>query len=106
MNKIFIWFCGAILIVSVLTSQVFTLLSNYLKNNYAITELQSGNLMAVNALMIIFLQFFIARKIQQYNPMWILLLGTSLFIIGVSSNALGFIYWHFIISMIIMTSGE
>jgi MFS family permease len=105
-DKIFMWFCLGILIVYILSSQIFSLLSSYLKTNYAITELQSGNLMAVNALMIIFLQFVVARKIQKFNPMWMMLLGASFYILGVSSNALGTVYWHFIISMMIVTSGE
>ena len=105
-DSTFLWFCLGILIVYILSSQVFSLLSSYLKTNYAINEVQSGNLMAVNAIMIIFLQFLIIRKIKKFNPMWMMLLGACLYIVGVSSNALGNVYWHFIISMMIMTSGE
>ena len=105
-DSTFMWFCLGILIVYILSSQVFALLSSYLKTNYAITEVQSGNIMAVNAIMIIALQFFVTRKIQKFNPMWMMLLGACLYIVGVSSNALGTVYWHFIISMMIMTGGE
>ena len=105
-DHVFLWFCLGILIVYILSSQVFALLSSYLKTNFAITEIQSGNIMAVNAIMIILLQFFIARKIQKFNPMWMMLLGAVLYIVGVSSNALGSVFWHFAISMMIMTAGE
>ena len=105
-DKYFMLFCLGILIVYTMSSQVFVLLTNYLKENFAIAETQSGIIMAVNAMMIIFLQFFVARSIQRFNPIGMMTLGALFYVIGVSSNALGNEMWHFVISMVIVTSGE
>ncbi|MBI9049649.1 MAG: MFS transporter [Anaerolineaceae bacterium] len=105
-DKVFIWFSVGILVVSTMSSQVFVLLSSFLKQNFSISETQSGQLMAINALMIISLQFFISRKIKNQHPMWLMVIGAALYIAGVSSIALGTQYWHFAICMVILTCGE
>jgi MFS family permease len=105
-DKNFLLICLGILIVYIMSSQVFVLLSNYLKENFGITENQTGWIMAVNAFMIISLQFFLARFIQKFNPISMMALGALCYMIGVSSNGLGNQTWHFAISMMIVTLGE
>ena len=105
-DKHFMLFCLGILIVYTMSSQVFVLLTTYLKENFGISENQSGFIMAVNAVMIITLQFFIARSIQRFNPLRMMTLGALFYVIGTSSNAIGSQVWHFVISMAIVTSGE
>jgi MFS family permease len=105
-DKFFILFCTGILIVYIMSSQVFVLLSSYLNQNYGIVENQVGIIMAVNAVTIITLQFFVARLISRINPICLMTAGAIFYIIGVSSNALGFQMWHFMISMFVLTVGE
>lgn len=105
-DKFFILFCTGILIVYIMSSQVFVLLSSYLNQNYGIVENQVGIIMAVNAITIITLQFFVARFISGINPIRLMAAGAIFYIIGVSSNALGFQMWHFMLSMFILTVGE
>ncbi len=105
-DKFFLLFCTGILIVYIMSSQVFVLLSSYLNQNYGIVENQVGIIMAVNAVTIITLQFFVARLIFRINPIHLMTAGAIFYIIGVSSNALGFQMWHFMISMFILTVGE
>jgi len=105
-DKFFILYCTGILIVYIMSSQVFVLLSSYLNQNYGIGENQVGIIMAVNAVTIISLQFFIARLITNINPIHLMTAGAVLYMIGVSSNALGFQMWHFMLSMLVLTLGE
>jgi MFS family permease len=105
-DNFFLLFCTGILVVYTMSSQVFILLSSYLSENFGIMENQVGIIMAVNAIMIISLQFFVARILQNKNPIRLIAIGTLFYIIGVSSNAIGFQMWHFVISMMIITTGE
>jgi len=105
-DKFFILFCLGTLIIYTMSSQEFTLLPSYLKDNFGILENRTGFIMAVNATLIISLQFFVAKFIQKFNPMWLMATGAIFYIIGISSNALGSNMWHFIISIVILTIGE
>ncbi len=105
-DKFFILFCTGILIIYIMSSQVFVLLASYVNLNYGIGENKLGLIIAVNAITIITLQFFVARLISRTNPIRLMIMGAVFYIVGVSSNALGFQMWHFMISMFVLTVGE
>jgi MFS family permease len=85
---------------------MFVLLSVYVKENFGIPESQYGFIMTVNALMAAFLQYPVTHITRRYPPALMLALGAVFYGLGLGSVALGSVFIHFVISMVIMTMGE
>jgi MFS family permease len=87
-------------------SLMFILLPVYAKENFSVLESQYGFIMAVNAGMVVSLQYLITRFTKRSKPLPILAAGAFLYALGVGSVAIGDGFWDFFISMAVMTLGE
>lgn len=56
--------------------------------------------------MVVFLQVFVTSITKRYRPLYMMVVGTFFYTIGVGSVALGHSFIGFWISMVIMTVGE
>jgi len=86
--------------------QIFVLLSVYAKENFAMPESQFGMVITVNALMVVFLQYPMTQQMKKHQPLSVMFAGAALYALGLGSIALGSSFWHFALSMVIMTTGE
>jgi MFS family permease len=83
-----------------------TTLGVFLRDQYGVPEWGYGWLISINALMVVFLQFPITRRIEKYPPMLTMAVGA--FFVGSGLLLYGFVntFWLFIVAMAILTIGE
>jgi MFS family permease len=105
-DRIFVSFLGSFTLVRMASILIFVLLSVYAKENFSVPENQFGFVMATNALMVVFLQLPITKFTQHMRPWKIMTIAGLFYAVGIGSVAFGKDVWGFIISMIIMTTGE
>ncbi len=92
--------------VGMASSLVFVLLTTYAKENYGIPENQMGFVMAVNALMVVFLQYAVTQVTKRFHALPVMAVGALFYALGVGSNALGSTFLHYALSMAVTTMGE
>jgi len=85
---------------------LWVLLAVYAKTNYQIPENQFGWLPTTNALMCVFVQYFVTLITRRYRPLPVAAVGMFIYAIGVGSVALMSSFWGFWLSMVILTFGE
>ena len=87
-------------------SMVWTLVAVYAKQNYGLSESLYGWLPTTNALMCVFVQYFVTRFYRRYRSLSVAAIGMLTYAVGVGSFALMRTFWGFWLSMVIMTFGE
>jgi MFS family permease len=85
---------------------IWILLGVYVKENYGISEQYYGWIPTTNALMVVFLQMAVSRLSRRFQTLPVLTFGAVLYTLAVTSVAWGSGFWHFWISIVIMTLGE
>jgi MFS family permease len=105
-DRRFVLFCVATSLAVVAYSQMMTVLPVYMKDQFGLGETFYGWVMTTNALMVVALQFPITRSTQRLARFPLIALGAVLYAAGVASVALGTTFWHFVVSMAILTLGE
>lgn len=84
----------------------FQLIGIYGKENFAVSESQTGLIMMVNATIIVLFQVVVANATRKYNRLRVLSTGALFYAAGISSIALGSNAFHFGLSMATLTIGE
>jgi MFS family permease len=102
----FMSFIGAFTLTQVCAAIMWVLLSVYAKQNFGVPESQYGLIPTTNALMVVFFQMAVTRRVMRHPPLFILSAGTLIYAFGVGSVALGYGFWGFWLSMVIFTIGE
>jgi MFS family permease len=85
---------------------LWVLLAVYAKTNFGMPENQFGWLPTTNALMCVFVQYFVTRLTRRHNPLPVVAVGMFVYAVGVGSVALMSGFWGFWVSMVILTFGE
>src|SRR5574339_479366 len=100
----------AFTLVSFLTWLVYmnmnTTLGVYLRDEHGIPESGYGTIIAINAAMVVLLQFPITRRAEKNPPMLMMALGA--FFVAAGLALYGFVetYWWFAVAIAILTIGE
>jgi len=84
----------------------FQLLGVYGKENFGVTEEQTGLIMMVNAMMVVSFQVLVANYTRRLNRVKVLSTGALFYAAGIGSIALGRQAGHFALSMAVLTIGE
>lgn len=85
---------------------LWVLLAVYAKTNFGMPENQFGWIPTTNAVMCVFVQYFISQITRRYKPLPVAAVGMFIYALGVGSVALMSNFWGFWLSMVIMTFGE
>ena len=85
---------------------LWVLLAVYTKTNFGMPENLFGWLPTTNALMCVFVQYFVTRITRRHQPLPIVAVGMLVYAVGVGSVALMNGFWGFWLSMVILTFGE
>jgi len=85
---------------------MWTLLAVYTKENYNLPEYLYSWLPITNALMCVFVQYFVTMFTRRHSNQQMIALGMFIYAIGVGSVALMTSFWGFWLSMVLMTFGE
>jgi len=86
-------------------SMLWTLLSVYTKQNFGLPESLFGWLPTTNALMCVFVQYFVTQISRRFPPLPVAAIGMIIYALGVGSVALMGNFLGFWISMVVMTFG-
>lgn len=87
-------------------SMLWILMAVYAKTNYGIPEALYGWIPTTNALMCVFVQYFVTRATKRFNPLPVAAVGMLIYALGTGSVALMSGFWGFWLSMVILTFGE
>jgi MFS family permease len=82
------------------------LLPVYAKTNFGIPEAQYGWIPTTNALMCVFVQYFVTYVTRQYETLPVVGAGMVIYALGVGSVVLMSSFWGLWLSMVILTFGE
>ncbi len=85
---------------------LWVLLAVYTKTNFGMPENQFGWIPTTNALMCVFVQYFVTLITRRYKPLPVAAIGMMIYALGVGSVALMSGFWGFWLSMVILTFGE
>ncbi len=102
----FMLFMFACILVGLVYMNMQTTLGVYLRDHHGVNESGYGFLLSLNALMVVFLQFPITRRIEDRPPMVMMAVGTALYAIGFAMYGMVNEYSMFAWAMVIITVGE
>ena len=102
----FMMFLGACILMGLVYMNMNTTLGVYLRDFHAVPESGYGLILSLNAVMVVFLQFPITRRIEAYPPMLMMALGSALYAIGFAMYGFVSVYSMFMLAMVIITIGE
>lgn len=102
----FLGFLGSGTLVGLAYAIPWVLLSVHLKTNFGIPENMFGFLVTINALMVVFFQYPIARWLARFPKMPVMATAALLTGIGAGSIAYFNTYILFVLGMVIITLGE
>jgi len=105
-DRYFIRFIVAMATGMIAPLMMWTLLAVYTKTNFSLSEAHYAWLPITNALMCVFLQYFITRITRRYHPKSMIALGMAIYALGTGSVALMSSLFGFWLSMILLTFGE
>jgi MFS family permease len=96
--------------VSVMMTLVYmnmnSTLGVYLRDQHGQPEIRFGALLSINAIMVVFLQFWVTKRIEKYKPMLIMAAGSLLYAFGFAMYGFVSTFALFVTAMIIITIGE
>jgi len=78
----------------------------YLRDQHGLPEISYGALISLNAVIVVFLQFWVSRKLEKYRPMLMMAAGSLLYAIGFAMYGFVSTFVFFAFAMIIITIGE
>ena len=87
-------------------SMMWILLPVYTKTNFGLLEAQYGWIPTTNALMCVFVQYFVTLVTRRHRTLPVSAAGVLVYALGVGSVALMTGFWGFWLSMVILTFGE
>jgi MFS family permease len=105
-DSLFVMFIGACILMGLVYMNMSTTLGVYLRDSHGIPESGYGLILTLNAVMVVFLQFSITRRIQGLPPMLMMALGTALYAVGFAMVGLVSAYIVFMLALAIITVGE
>ena len=103
------FFVGFVLVVAlgmIAPLMMWTLLAVYTKQNFGLPEHLYSWIPITNALMCVFVQYFVTRVSRRHRPLPTLAVGMLVYAVGVGSVAWVSAFPGFVVSMVILTFGE
>lgn len=87
-------------------SMLWILLAVYTKDNFGLPENLYGWIPTTNAVMCVFVQYFVTRITRRHPDLPIIAIGMLIYAVGAGSVAFMTGFWGFWVSMVILTFGE
>lgn len=105
-DRAFLAFVAVTALGMIAPLMMWTLLALYTNQNYGLPENLYSWLPVTNALMCVFVQYFITLLTRRFAPGKSIAAGMAVYALGVGSVALMSNFWGFWLSMVLMTFGE
>ena len=102
----FVAFIGVTVMMTLVYMNMNSTLGVYLRDQHGLPEISYGALISLNAVIVVFLQFWVSRKLEKYKPMLMMAAGSLLYAIGFAMYGFVSTFVFFAFAMIIITIGE
>jgi MFS family permease len=102
----FLAFCASSIVATIVYVQMNTTFPVFVKEDFGIPENRYGLLIALNALMVVTMQFSITRWTNRYRRTSMLALSAALYAIGFGALSLAHTMWQFALCVAVWTIGE
>lgn len=105
-DRPFVLFIGVTVMMTLVYMNMNTTLGVFLRDFKGLPEIGYGTLLSINALIVVSLQFWLTRRLEKFNPLYMMAVGTLLYAIGFAMYGFVSGLALFIAAMIIITIGE
>jgi len=102
----FVSFIGVSVMMTLVYMNMNSTLGVYLRDQYNQPELSYGTLLSINAIMVVALQFWVTRKLENAKPMLVMAAGSLLYAVGFAMYGYVSTFILFTTAMVIITIGE
>ena len=102
----FLAFIGVSVMMTMVYMNMNSTLGVYLRDEHGISATQYGWLISINAIIVVFFQFWVTRRLEKYKPLLMMAAGSLLYAIGFAMYGFVPTYALFILAMVIITIGE
>ena len=102
----FMEFILAGILVNTVYVQMNSTLPVYLRDVHGAPPSTYGIILSINAGMVVFMQFWVTRKLSAIPPMWMMALGTALYLVGFGMYGFVSGFAMFLLAMVVLTVGE
>lgn len=99
-------FCAAMALIVAVNAQLWTIFPVYIRDQFGIPENRYGLLMALNAAMVVTMQFGVTRVSNRFPRAETMALGALLYAVGIGSVGWSDSYGRFALNVMIVTLGE
>ena len=105
-DKRYLIFVALVSLGLIAPTMLWILMPVYAKTNYGIPEALYGWIPTTNAIMCVFIQYFVTQITRRHNTLPVVGVGILIYAIGAGSVAVMSSFWGFWLSMVILTFGE
>ena len=105
-DKNYMAFVGMLSVGLIAPTMLWILMPVYSKTNFGIPEVLYGWIPTTNAVMCVFVQYWVTNITRRYRTLPVLGAGMLIYALGAGSVALMSGFWGFWLSMVILTFGE
>ena len=105
-DSAFLAFVGVTVMMTLVYLNMNSTLGVYLRDEHGMTGLQYGWLLSINAILVVFFQFWVTRRLEKYRPLLMMAAGSLLYALGFAMYGFVPTFGLFIVAMIIITVGE
>lgn len=102
----FVAFIGVTVMMTLVYMNMNSTLGVFLRDQHALPEIRYGWLLSINAILVVFFQFWMTRRLEKYRPMLMMAAGSLLYAIGFAMYGFVSGFVLFVIAMIVITIGE
>jgi MFS family permease len=102
----FLAFIGVTVMMTLVYMNMNSTLGVYLRDQHGLPEVHYGWLLSINAIIVVFFQFWVTRRLEKYRPMLMMAAGSLLYAIGFAMYGFVPTFALFIVAMLIITIGE
>jgi MFS family permease len=105
-DKSFLLFIGVTVMMTLVYLNMNSTLGVYLRDQHGLPELGYGWLISINAIIVVLLQFWVTRRLQNYKPLLMMAAGSFLYAIGFAMYGFVAGFALFVVAMVVITIGE
>jgi MFS family permease len=102
----FVAFIAVTVMMTLVYMNMNSTLGVYLRDQHGLPEIRYGWLLSINAIIVVFFQFWVTRRLEKYRPMLMMAAGSILYAIGFAMYGFVPTFALFVIAMIVITIGE
>jgi len=105
-DSAFLAFIGVTVMMTLVYMNMNSTLGVYLRDQHGLPEIRYGWLLSINAIIVVFFQFWVTRRLEKYRPMLMMAAGSLLYAVGFAMYGFVPTFALFVVAMIIITIGE